>query len=371
MNKGLKYILVEELKDGMTLGETIYDNLGNILLSKGIVLKKIYINKIRNLKMNKVQIQILDIDTKENDTLSEENNQELFIRTKSGAEDFIKKTFSKVSFKNNNIEIDKIQEIVNRLINELLDNQIVTTSLDRLRSVDDYTFEHSVNVSVLALILGINLGYERKELLELGIGAILHDIGKILIPDEILNKPGPLTAREFAIIKEHTTYGYEALKNNKDSISDIASNIVLCHHERPDGLGYPNGIKNELIHTFSKIVAITDVFDALTSDRVYKNKVEPINAIEYIAKMAGVQFDSDLVYSFIECVALYPRGSIVKLNTDEIGMVIESNRMNPQKPKVKLLIDRFGNRLDKSFEIDINRNPDISIIKIIRQKQNA
>ncbi len=370
MNKAYKSVLSDKLKAGMVLGENIYDKEGNILLSEGIILKDSYIKKIQNLNIDKINIRVFNLESVSHNSNIDyiktyEDIEFLSHKTKLEAKEIIKTTMEKISFKTSEIETEKIMIVVNKIVEDLLTNDSILMNLDRLRNVDDYTFEHSVNVCVLALVLGIKLGYNKEDLVELGIGAILHDIGKMLIPNEILNKPGPLTHEEYEIVKNHTTYGYDVLKKNSN-ISLVAAEVALCHHERPDGNGYPKGVKSNKIHTYSKIVAISDVYDALTSNRVYKNKIEPVKALEYIVSMSGTQFDSDLVYKFIECVGIYPLGSLVELNTKEVGIVIGINKKYPEKPVIRVLVDSFGNKISDHFEVDTSKNLDVEILSIIK-----
>lgn len=369
MDNGLKKITVDELKTGMILGQSIYDSSGNILLSEGIKIKDTYISKIRDLGIGEVLIK---------DSLVEDstykikyyNNVEKTINienTRREAKRFIEKTMNKIYF-DSNIDIEKLIKIISNIIDDLLSNDEIVINLEDLRKVDNYTFEHSVNVCILSLIIGISLGYSYDELLDLGIGAILHDIGKMLIPQEILNKPGTLTKLEYDIVKKHTEYGYEILKKNK-FISETAAKVALYHHERPDGCGYPEGKSSNEIHNYSKIVAIADVYDALTSDRVYKSKIEVHEALNYIITMIDSQFDSEIVKKFVNCIGIYPIGSVVKLNTNEIGLVVDINKFKPNKPIVRILVGNDGKRITEYLEVDINKNPDIAITTLIKKVQ--
>lgn len=351
---------INDLKEGMILGENLYDSFGNILLSDGIVLKKSYIVKIKGLDISKVKIKNSSFKKyrcKEDKAIKDP----YLLETRLEAEKFVKEAMGNIYL--NDVLAKKALKVVNKLIEELIENEEIVISLDKLRKIDDYTLEHSVNVCILSLVIGITMGIEYKELVDLGLGAILHDIGKMMVPKSILNKPGPLTINEYKIIKNHTTYGYDILKNNK-IISEKAAQVALNHHERLDGNGYPLGKKEKQINLYARIVAISDVYDALTSDRVYKKKIEAHKALEYICKMVGTQFDNEIVKKLISCIGIYPMGSIVKLNTNEIGLVVDINKIRPTKPIIRIILDEKGNRLQNYIEVDTNRNLDIRIADV-------
>jgi len=357
MGGRLSIIDVNELKEGMILGETLYDALGNILLGDGIALKESYIRKIKALNIS--QIYIKD-DVSHVDAVKKGRGKDPYLlETRLEAKKFIDGAM-KEYFLNDSIG-EKVSAIVNKLIEELLENDEIVISLGRLRTIDDYTLEHSVNVCIMSLVIGISYEFKHGELMDLGVGAILHDIGKMLVPQEILNKPGALTISEYEIVKKHTTYGYDILKRS-EGISEIAAEVALCHHERLDGNGYPLGRKSDQIRIYSKIVAICDVYDALTSNRAYKDGIKPHKALEYICKMVNIQFDNEIVKKLLSCIKIYPVGSLVKLNTNEIGMVVDISKINPSKPVVRILLDEKGKKVMDYLEVDTNRNPDIEII---------
>ncbi|WP_432665896.1 HD-GYP domain-containing protein [Wukongibacter baidiensis] len=358
MSSRLTKIDVDELKEGMILGENLYDSLGNILLGDGITLRETYIVKIKTLDISNVWIKN-KLPIKE---MKKENHSDPYLlETRLEAKRFIADTMQE--FYLNGAVVEKVLEIVNKLIEELLENDEIVISLGKLRTIDDYTLEHSVNVCIMSLVIGLSYGFEYEELVDLGVGAILHDIGKMLIPQEILNKPGALTVEEYEIVKNHTTYGYDILKKS-EGISGIAAEIALSHHERPDGNGYPLGRKAEQIRIYSKIVAICDVYDALTSDRVYKKGIVPHKALQYICKMVDTQFDNELVKKLLNCVKIYPVGSLVRLNTNELGLVVDISKINPSKPIVRILLDEKGNKVTNYLEVDTNKNLGIQITNV-------
>ncbi|WP_430885534.1 HD-GYP domain-containing protein [Fusibacter sp. JL216-2] len=353
---------IDALKSGMILGETIFDSSGNTLLSDGIILRQAYIEKIKGLGYLSVQIQVeanetvkveQEIENKDDSAAS----RDLIIRTtREEATVLVKSCMKNVSV-DTEIDVDKLYLIVNTIIDEIFSSEEITVNLANLKSVDEYVFEHSVNVCILSVICGIYMGFNKVRLVELGIGALLHDIGKGLISQETLNKPGTLTSDEFDEIKKHTILGYEALKRIPN-ITETSACVALYHHERFDGAGYPTGKKAQNIHVYAKIVAVADVFDAITSDRVYGAKENPYKAMEYILKSSEAHFDKEIVRVFLKAVGYYPLGLNVILSTGEYGMVTKKDR---DLPTVRVLIDSRLRPIKGYYEVDLRKNPKVRI----------
>ncbi|MDI6906312.1 MAG: HD-GYP domain-containing protein [Thermoanaerobacterales bacterium] len=225
-----------------------------------------------------------------------------------------------------------LNETVNEMIEQLTDNPSAMVNLADIRTEDEYLYHHSVNVCVLALITGIRLGLDRTRLYTLGVGALMHDIGKIQIPDDVLYKPGKLTREEFEIIKKHPVYGRDLLAFDPD----VAA-IAYAHHERFDGGGYPLGLKGADLGLEAQIVGIADIFDALTADRIYRPAQPVHEAYEMLAAAGNYWFHFDLLQAFLANVAAYPTGTIVELNTGEVGVVIDTPPGYPTFPNLKVL----------------------------------
>ncbi|WP_168198230.1 HD-GYP domain-containing protein [Crassaminicella thermophila] len=352
----MQKINVQFLKPGMILAKTIYGNDGQILLNHGIELKESYIRKLISLGISGVYIDTKDTeDIVIEDVICEQNRLQ--------AKNIIRQTMKNIHM-GKAVYTKDLFRAVSNILDDLLGNKDIMLNLSDIKAVDDYTFAHSVNVCVLSLITGISMGYNREKLEKLGIGAILHDIGKVAIPKEILNKPGALTDDEYKIIKNHPRLGYDILKKYTN-ISSLSAMIVLTHHERYDGGGYPLGKKEKEIHEFSRIVAVADVYDALTSDRVYKKKILPHEAVEYLISMGNHQFDYEIVKSFVMHVASYPLGTMVRLSTGEKGIVAEVDKNYPNRPKIRCLWDKDGKRYDKAVEIELINHPNITIIDVL------
>lgn len=245
----------------------------------------------------------------------------------------------------------KVTGTVGRMVDSVFRNQDALTSLARLKSFDDYTFGHCVNVCILSIAIGRQMDMEKAGLEELGTGAILHDIGKMLVPDKVLNKPGKLTDEEFAIMKNHASLGGQMLSGAK--ISETAMLVAAQHHERYDGSGYHKGLSRDGIHLYARIAAVADVYDAMTSKRVYQNGMLPEEALKRLYLMRGTHFQPEMVERLIKCLGIYPIGTFVELNTGELAIVKMVNRSHPMQPIIQLLSDRDKRPRANGEDVDL------------------
>lgn len=236
--------------------------------------------------------------------------------------------------------------VVEDLVSSVLRNADAQTLLTQLKSKDRYGATHSMNVGTLALSFGRHLGLAREDLVELGLGAMMLDVGNVRVPSEILNKRGKLTPEEFEAVKKHTLYGMDILQSSHDPLPSASIEVAFMHHERLDGRGYPLGLTGEEIPLYARTVAIVDVYDLMTSDRVYRNGQSPSEALRDLFDSRSGQFDERLVEQFIQCLGVYPIGSVVKCTTDEVGIVIAQNPRRRLRPKVLLVRDPDGKRYD-------------------------
>ncbi|MDR5659379.1 HD-GYP domain-containing protein [Serpentinicella sp. ANB-PHB4] len=339
-------IKTSSIKCGMKLSKSIFSAEGNLLIEKGAQLKENIIQRLDNHNVDSIFIEWdTDGPAEVIDAVLED--------TKDQAVTLLRQSMENIET-TKNINVDKLKDIVNNLIDGLVDDKSVLVNLTNIRSVDDHTFSHSVNVCILSLLMGVALKYDLKSLETLGIGALLHDIGKADIDDEILNKPGAFTVEEYDLMKKHAMLGYEMVKDI-EGISEESRMIIRDHHERFDGKGYPKGLIGTKIHEFARIVAICDVYDALTSNRVYRQGMPLHIGLEYLRSMGNHQFDYRLVKVFMEHVSIYPQGTIVELESGERGIVIECNKNWPTRPVVEVLYDDKGNKIDKSKVIDLTK----------------
>ncbi len=250
------------------------------------------------------------------------------------------------------IKPEKIHKTVDSVIDSAFRNQDAITSLTRLKNVDEYTFGHCVNVCILSVAIARRMGFDKDALHNLGVGALLHDVGKALVPEDILKKEGPLSDTEFDNMKKHTTLGIEYLKSMPE-ISRSSMHVVAQHHEKFNGTGYPYSKEGDRIHIFARIAAVADVYDAMTSTRCYQKGMLPDIALQKIYMLREKQFEPILVERLIKCLGIYPIGTVVELNTGEIAVVKGTNHANPLQPKISMLINAAGRRFKKAFSIDL------------------
>lgn len=328
----MRIVPIDCIKAGAFLGKTIFDDEGRALLKEGVTLSPSILSRIKLLNINYLYI-IDEYSTEEvEDIIKPELRQKAIQTVKThfnNVEKGLKSTNSPKDFS----DLIKLAE---ELIDEVTSKNNILVNLVDIKSMDNYTYQHCVNVAVLSLILGIKLQLLKSDLLDLCIGAMLHDIGKVFIPKTIIIKPGALTDTEYEIIKSHPTKGYDYLKNIFE-ISTASRLIVLQHHERVNGTGYPYGKEADKISLLSKIVSIADVYDALTSSRPYRKALCPNDAIEYILANSGTLFDYSLVQTFMTTIIPYPVGTLVKLSNGDVCVVDNIESEFPLRPIVKVI----------------------------------
>lgn len=252
------------------------------------------------------------------------------------------------------IDLERANPVVGELVESIFRNQDALLGLTRIRHMDRYTFEHSVNVSVLMVSFARSLDLDRRLVHDIGLGALLHDIGKTRVPTEILNKPGRLTEEEFAVMRGHAAYG-RALLSGIAGITPTALAVAAEHHERIDGSGYPDGKAGAAISRYGQMAAIVDVYDAITSDRVYHKGMAPPQALRKLLEWSDRHFDPPLVQSFIRCVGIYPVGTLVRLTSGRLGLVIKSSQDALLQPVVRVFMDARWRAYLTPEDVDLAR----------------
>jgi len=246
------------------------------------------------------------------------------------------------------------KKVVGALTDSVLRNPDALTCFIQLKKRDEYTALHSLRVCVLAIAFGRHLGLPASELNVLGIGAMLHDVGKMKVPLDILNKPGELSEREFDLMKTHVPRGVEILEGTS-GIPQAAIQVARCHHERYSGGGYINGFKGDQIGLFGMIGGIVDCYDAITSDRAYHSGLSSHVTLKQMYEWRGREFHAGLVEQFIQCMGIYPIGSVVALNTGEVGVVITMNRARRLRPRVALVRKADGTLYGSATVLDLQQ----------------
>jgi putative nucleotidyltransferase with HDIG domain len=343
---------IQRVSSGVKLAQPILDEKGKILLGAGVELTEYLIKRLEALGISSIYIedeQTADILVE--DVISQQTRQEALALVHDSIQKLTnEQTFSR-QFQSDKIG-RRIRDLFMQILSEMKEKKGLFLNLANIYSTDHFLYHHSVNVSVIAMSIGMKLGLNEKQLLELGVGTLLHDVGKLKIPDAILNKPGRLTDEEFEEMKKHTVYGYDILRT-QDDISAVSAHIALQHHERLDGTGYPRGLTEKEIHPYAKITAVADVYEALTANRVYRKGHLPHDALELLLGACGSQFDTNIVQLFLKTIAIYPVGMTVKLNTGEIGVVTHVPENHPQRPTVRILQNAAGEKLASPHEINL------------------
>ncbi|WHH61000.1 HD-GYP domain-containing protein [Petroclostridium sp. X23] len=340
----MRIVPVNCVRENCTLGKTLYNGEGNVLLKQGTALNNGLLKRIADSGINTIYINDEYSDNEIEDIIKPEIKRKA-VKTIKDTFESCRKISTNSSMAGNgkkqviearNMVASAVSDVSKSIVEEVLGNKSTLISLVDIKCMDSYTYEHCVSVATLSLILGAELGLNYKQLNELCIGALLHDIGNAFIPKEILNKSGKLTDAEYDIIKSHPTRGYEYVKESRE-LPAAAKVIILQHHERVDKSGYPKAIEGLEIHSSAKIVAITDMYDALTSDRPYRKAVPPNEVLELLMGSAGRHFDFQMVQAFVRKVSPYPVGTLVRLSNGEFGVVEEINPNYPLRPKVKII----------------------------------
>jgi putative nucleotidyltransferase with HDIG domain len=244
------------------------------------------------------------------------------------------------------------QNMVDGLAQAVLQNRSALLALTALKDYDNYTFTHMVNVSILTMAQARGLGIDGPLLREFGLAALMHDIGKVKTPAEILNKPAKLTDEEFAIMKRHTVDGAEILRGTPD-IPALAPVVAFEHHLRIDGTGYPEKVSRPSLNLATMLCGIADVYDAMRSQRKYQQAFPSDRILIVLQKNDGSQFDPHLVRRFVQLLGIYPVGNLVKLDTDEVAIVLQVHAPDPYKPKVRVLFGADGNRLELPRDVNL------------------
>ncbi|KUO74711.1 MAG: hypothetical protein APF81_17925 [Desulfosporosinus sp. BRH_c37] len=311
---------VDQLEPGAVVAKTFFGENGRLMIRQGTKITDDLINRMKSHNITMIFIEDNLNTVGCNDIIKPELRAEAIQSLEQiylSAKDHIQ---SKDKF---GVVLDNI---VKAIIDDLASNNKNFISILDLKSHDNYTYAHSVNVAILSIVTGMAIGCDYSKLKNIGIGAMLHDIGKASIPLNILNKAGKLTPLEFALIQKHPEIGFRKSKLNLD-IEPTARSIILQHHEKLDGTGYPGGRTSDTIHQFAKIVAIADIYDALTSERPYRKRWPIKESLDFLQQIAGNYIDPEILKAFANRIAPYPVGSKVMVSDSRIGYVINNRNL--------------------------------------------
>lgn len=339
------FVRIRSLKEGMRIDQNIKDRLDRVLIAKGTHLADYQIEALERMGINGVYIS----EGEEDATPQQEEKPMTAVARKNIAKhrtndpakvklsESIKRRVSEgIQFLYNDTDSPNFAttstNITSNLLKAIDDNAAIAVDISALKTSDEYTFKHSVDVATMSMVVAKKMGMSHQDIYNIGIAGLLHDMGKSKIPLTILNKPAKLTDDEFEVMKKHSVYGYQILKEKDDFSAPIAL-AVLQHHEKMNGNGYPMGVNREKISPYAKILSVVDVYDALVTERPYKKGMSQRDAIEIIMSMTE-ELDIDSMRSFLGSVILYPVDSIVKLSNGEEACVVENHPEAVLRPTV-------------------------------------
>jgi len=333
----MKSARVSEILIGNMIAEPVYSEHGNLLLKEGVVINDHVLNKLLAHEIDYVYIfDALMEDVEQKSLIREEKLEESVRVVKNVFDDVLLKETMGVKSGISRRDIALVKNVVDELLKELENAENILYTVVDLIGTDAYTYKHSVNVTVLSIIAAKALGYDREDIKNIAMGALLHDIGKVRVESELILKPGKLTFEERKRVEKHPSYGYELLEAI-EGLSYTTKQIILLHHEKLDGSGYPYGLRGIEIPPYVRIVTVCDMYDAMTTDRVYRNKMPIYRALDILMAEAIYRIDPKVYSVLLNNIAVYPVGTGIVLSDGRIGVVMKYRHKNPARPIVRVL----------------------------------
>lgn len=352
----MRFLPLKEVRPGQFLARTLYDEQCRILLKAGVELRADYIERLKKIGLSGIFVRdeftdLLDFA----DVVSEKTQMEAYRAIREAMNEASNSTC---------IHSREVMDTVKDLIDEIVSNRKHLLTLNDLRMAGTYAMGHGVSVCITAVRMGLALGYDELKLKQLGIGALLHDVGKGKIDRALLDK-SRLTLEEQNIVKQHTLEGFELIRANGE-FSVLSAHVAFQHHEKWDGTGYPRGLKGEEITEFSRIVAVSEEYDNLTHERPGQKRLQPHEAIHVMVNGMPGHFDPDMLTLLSKTIAIYPVGCQVKLNTGEIAIVARTYRDFPTKPAVRLIKNADGSDTTVEVEYELAQHKDKFVIEVLK-----
>ena len=360
----MRLIHINEVNPGIKIAKPIYDSKLSLLVQKDTVLSNTLIEKLKQIDIRHVYIEDdiskgIVLEPMISDTLKlqaitmmkmiyELHDQGNGEKPKQVREEHIR----------------SLRAIIDDIISEIYSQYDKKYYSTELMGAEMYHYDHAVEVMILSVLIGKKMGIDRERLLKLGMGAILSDVGKSKVPDHILNKKGKLDPSEFEQMKKHVEYGYDMVKELVE-LSPLSRQIILLHHEKLDGSGYPNGFISDQIPLLARIVTICDIFSAIVSDRTYNNRISVDVAVEILRSAAPVKLDSDIINYMLQIVDMYPPGTLVELSSGQYGIVIDNNLSAPTRPILRIISE------DQYTEVNMMKDLTLFIKKVVSRLPNS
>jgi len=349
----VRQISLADVIPGMILARNILSSKGRVLLVAGIIFTEEYIRKLRKMKLDTLFIkdaQYADITTPEY----------LSMETQQRSLSILNATMVKLQTEGT-FSVDAVSDVASDIVEELVAQADVIIHLTGIAIYDNCTLSHSLNCSIYSALLARYAGFSIPQIKVITCGALLHDMGKIEIDKQILNKPGRLTDDEFTVMKQHPLLGFNLLTKKRLELSSLIAHMAWQHHEKIDGSGYPRGLKGEEILSHARLLAITDVYDAITANRPYHQAMQPEVAYKVILSGLGTSFDEKFGRIFLSKIALYTPGTQIFLNTGERAIVVSVPTTNPQRPRIRLISYPDGTLYTPPQDINLLENPHMTI----------
>ncbi len=357
----MKKLHISAVQPGAVIAKTVFMENGSVLLGAGMELTQRYIDRLIQLGIDTVYIEDKHTtDIVPEDAISDETRRyavETVHKTMTG---FMNQPQMKGRMTTPDLGTE-FHKVFGDILAELSSRKDILVNLTHLHVMEGYLFHHSVNVAIIAGIVGLAKGYNRNQLLELGIGALLFDIGMTQLPKELWNKKSELTKEERMRINGHTEEGFHILRK-QHNISLLSAHCALQHHERYNGSGYPRNLADKQIHEYAQIVGLADVYDALISPRAFRRSYSTNEAIEFLFASGNELFDLNLIQLFVKHVAVYPIASTVQLNTGQVGVVSHVDPVAAHRPVIRIIQEADGTPVASPYEIDLKRKENLSLI---------
>jgi len=352
----MRLVNIIDVEIGSIIAKPVYDSKLSLLINKGAKLTEVILGKLKSADIRHLYIDDeLSQGVILEPMISDEIKLQSFVVMKNIYESQMGKSEQQVEMVRES-SIKELKDLIDEIITEIYSKNDQKYYSTELMGAEMYHYNHAVEVMILSLLIGRKMGLDRERLLKLGMGAVLEDIGKVRVPQEILNKKGKLEPAEFEEIKRHVDYSYSILKDLV-GLSSLSRQIVLLHHEKLDGSGYPNGFSGDQIPLLVRIATVCDIFSAIVSDRTYNNRISVDTAIEILRSAAPTKIDQDVFMTLLQVIDVYPPGTIVELGSGQIAIVIRNNPNSPTRPILRLIIDssekKMGEQIDLMQELTL------------------
>ncbi|WP_226035923.1 HD-GYP domain-containing protein [Aquibacillus saliphilus] len=332
----MRLVATKSTVQGTELAKPIYNDNGQVLIQKDVKLTKRMLMRLQHLGITYVYIK--DAYTDDiiiNPPIPDELRIEAIQMVKTSFDHFQQDGLMKNSFLFDKTG-QKMTDMVRVIVDQVNNREEVLSILSDILISDDYIFAHSINVTIYSLALATELGLPQKKIEQIGLGSMLHDVGKVLIPEEILQKNSRLSKHEYEIVKTHTEEGFNLLRKSPN-IPLLVAHCAFQHHERLNGSGYPRGLSNNEIHPYAKLLGVADVFDAVTSNRVYRDAMLPHEGLEILYAGSGELFEKQTIEAFRKTIAVYPKGLTVELSDGRTGIVVKQNKNLYERPFIRVI----------------------------------